>query len=190
MVRRQQPVGAFERKLAAALGMAGAPRAGERLLVAVSGGPDSTALLAGLAALTPARALPVTAAHVDHGLRGREGAVECARVADLARQLGVGFVSRAVVVAAGPGVEARARRARYAALGDMATEVGATRIVTGHTQDDQAETVMLRLLRGAGRRGLGGIRPVRGALFRPLLGVTRALAFGLFLVSVTDDWRL
>ena len=174
MVRRQQPVGAFERKLAAALGMAGAPRAGEHLLVAVSGGPDSTALLAGLAALAPARALRVTAAHVDHGLRGREGAVECARVADLARQLGVGFVSRAVVVAAGAGVEARARRARYAALGDMATEVGATRIVTGHTQDDQAETVMLRLLRGAGRRGLGGIRPVRGALFRPLLGVTRA----------------
>ena len=174
MVRRQQPVGAFERKLAAALGMAGAPRAGEHLLVAVSGGPDSTALLAGLAALAPARTLRVTAAHVDHGLRGREGAVECARVADLARQLGVGFVSRAVVVAAGPGVEARARRARYAALGDMATEVGATRIVTGHTQDDQAETVMLRLLRGAGRRGLGGIRPVRGALFRPLLGVTRA----------------
>src|SRR5205823_10274327 len=69
--------------ISAALGMAGAPRAGEHLLVAVSGGPDSTALLAGLAALAPARALPVTAAHVDHGLRGREGAVECARVADL-----------------------------------------------------------------------------------------------------------
>src|SRR2546430_15365667 len=56
----------------------------------------------------------------------------------------------------------------------MAAEVGATRIATGHTQDDQAETLVFRLLRGAGRRGLGGMRPARGRLFRPLLGVTRA----------------
>src|SRR5439155_1488593 len=77
-------------------------------------------------------------------------------------------------VVPGPGQEARARRTRYAALADLAREVGAARIVTGHTQDDQAETLVLRLLRGAGRRGLGGMRPARGRLFRPLLGVTRA----------------
>ena len=102
MVRRQQPVGAFERKLAAALGMAGAPRAGEHLLVAVSGGPDSTALLAGLAALAPARTLRVTAAHVDHGLRGVEGAAEADAVAALAARLGVPFVRQSVAVPAGP----------------------------------------------------------------------------------------
>src|SRR5438874_6348395 len=107
MVRRQQPVGAFERKLAAALGMAGAPRAEEHLLAAVSGGPDSTALLAGLAALAPARGVRVTAAYVDHGLRGTEGAAERARVAALAGQLGVPFGSRTVAVPPGPGREAR-----------------------------------------------------------------------------------
>src|SRR5439155_25116325 len=67
-----------------------------------------------------------------------------------------------------------ARRARYRALAALAAEVGATRIITGHTQDDQVETVLLRLLRGAGRRGLGAMRPVRGRLFRPLLDATRA----------------
>ncbi|TMA43536.1 MAG: tRNA lysidine(34) synthetase TilS, partial [Deltaproteobacteria bacterium] len=170
----QRPIGVLERKLAAALDAPGGPRAGEHLLAAVSGGPDSTALLAGLAALGPGRSLGLTAAYVDHGLRGTEGALECRRVATLAKQLGVGFVSRAVAVVPGPGQEARARRTRYAALADLAREVGAARIVTGHTQDDQAETLVLRLLRGAGRRGLGGMRPARGRLFRPLLGVTRA----------------
>ena len=169
-----KPIGVFERRLAAALDGPGGPGAGEHLLAAVSGGPDSTALLAGLAALGPGRGLRVTAAYVDHGLRGTEGAAECARVARLAGQLGVPFVSRIVAVSPGPGREARARRARYAALAAMAAEVGAGRIVTGHTQDDQAETLVFRLMRGAGRRGLGGMRPLRGRLFRPMLDVTRA----------------
>ena len=169
----QRPIGVLERRLAAALDAPGGPGAGEHLLAAVSGGPDSTALLAGLAALAPARGVRVTAAYVDHGLRGTEGAAECTRVAALACQLGVPFVSRTVTVSAGSGREARARRARYAALADMAAEVGASRIATGHTQDDQAETLVFRLLRGAGRRGLGGMRPARGRLFRPMLDVTR-----------------
>jgi len=162
------------RKLAAALAGPGAPRAGEHLLVAVSGGPDSTALLVALAELGSTLRLAVTAAHVDHGLRGAEGAAEAARVGVLAGRLGVPFVSRAVALAPGPGLEARARRARYGALAAMAAEARATRIVTAHTQDDQVETLLQRLLRGTGRRGLGGMRPVRGALFRPLLAVTRA----------------
>ncbi|TMA53895.1 MAG: tRNA lysidine(34) synthetase TilS [Deltaproteobacteria bacterium] len=169
----QRPVGVLERKLAAALDGPAAPRAEEHLLAAVSGGPDSTALLAGLAALAPARGFRVTAAYVDHGLRGTEGAAECARVAALAGQLGVPFVSRTVAVPPGTGREARARHARYAALADMAAEVGAGRIATGHTQDDQAETLVFRLLRGAGRRGLGGMRSARGRLFRPMLDITR-----------------
>ena len=77
----QRPVGVLERKLAAALDGPAGPRAEEHLLAAVSGGPDSTALLAGLAALAPARGVRVTAAYVDHGLRGTEGAAERARVA-------------------------------------------------------------------------------------------------------------
>jgi tRNA(Ile)-lysidine synthase len=95
-------------------------------------------------------------------------------VAALAARLGLGFVERAVAVGHGPDLEARARRARYRALAAMAAEVGASRIVTAHTRDDQVETLLLRLLRGAGRGGLGAMRPVRGRLLRPLLDVTRA----------------
>ncbi len=170
--RAETPV--LVRRLAAALAAPGGPAAGEHLLVAVSGGPDSTALLAALAELAPRRGLRLTAAHVDHGLRGAEGAAEAERVAALATRLGVPFVRRAVPVSAGPDLEARARRARYQALARLAGEVGARRIVTGHTQDDQLETLLLRLLRGAGRRGLGAMRPARGRLLRPLLAATRA----------------
>ena len=170
--RAETPV--LVRRLAAALAAPGGPGAGEHLLVAVSGGPDSTALLAALAQLAPGRGLGLTAAHVDHGLRGAEGAAEADAVAALATRLGVPFVRCAVTVSAGPDLEARARRARYQALARVAQEVGARRIVTGHTQDDQVETVLLRLVRGAGRRGLGAMRPVRGRLWRPLLAATRA----------------
>ena len=161
-------------KLAAALEAPGGPVPGEHLLVAVSGGPDSTALLAALAELAPGRGLRLTAAHVDHGLRGGEGAEEAAQVAALATRLGVGFAGRTIAVGAGADLESRARRARYRALGAMAEEVGATRLVTGHTRDDQVETLLLRLLRGAGRRGLGGMRAAGGRLLRPLLDVSRA----------------
>jgi tRNA(Ile)-lysidine synthase len=161
-------------RLAAALDGLDGPRADDRLLVAVSGGPDSTALLAGLAALAPGRGLRLTAAHVDHGLRGAESDADRLRAEALARGLGVPFCWRRAVVAPGPGLEARARRARYATLEALADEAGAARIVTGHTRDDQVETVLLRLLRGAGRGGLAGMRVRRGRLWRPLLGVTRA----------------
>src|SRR5581483_6673455 len=131
-------------------------------------------LAAALAELAPERALRLTAAHVDHGLRGAESAADRERAARLARALGVPFCWRPAAVAPGPGVEARARRARYAALEALAREAGAARIVTGHTRDDQVETVLLRLLRGAGRGGLAGMRACRGRLWRPLLAVTRA----------------
>jgi tRNA(Ile)-lysidine synthase len=162
------------RKLAAALDGPGGLRVGEHVLVAVSGGPDSTALLAGVAELAADRRLRLTAAHVEHGLRGGEGTADAERVARLAAQVGAGFLVRRLALSPGAGVEARARAARYRALAAMASEAGATRIVTGHTQDDQVETFLLRLLRGAGRRGLGAMRPARGRLLRPLLGATRA----------------
>jgi tRNA(Ile)-lysidine synthase len=162
------------RKLANALDAPDAPGAFEHLAVAVSGGPDSTALLAALAELAPGRGGKLTAVHLDHGLRDGEGAREGERVAALAIRLGIPCVCRSIAVPHGGNLESRAREARYRALDVVASEVGATRIVTGHTQDDQVETLLLRLLRGTGRRGLGGMRPVRGRLYRPLLGVTRA----------------
>ena len=115
----------------------------------------------------------MTAAHVDHALRA-ESAVEAESVAALCARIGVACERRRVELRRGGDLEARARRARYRALREVAADVGAEWIVTGHTLDDQAETVLLRLLRGAGRGGLGGMRPVRGRLFRPLLGATRA----------------
>jgi tRNA(Ile)-lysidine synthase len=89
-------------------------------------------------------------------------------------RLGVPFVARTATVAAGADLEARARRSRYRALHAMAAAAAAGWIATGHTRDDQIETLLLRLLRGAGRRGLGAMALVRGRLFRPLLAVTRA----------------
>ena len=162
------------RAVADALAAPPAVAAGEHLLVAVSGGPDSTALLLAIAALAPAHGWQVTVAHVDHGLRGPEGIADRATVARLAAELGLPLVERRLALARGTGLEVRARRARLRALVAMAAESGASLIAFGHTADDQAETVLLRLLRGAGRGGLAGMRRARGRLLRPLLGATRA----------------
>jgi tRNA(Ile)-lysidine synthase len=167
------PPSPLVRKVAAALDAAGAAGRGAHLLVAVSGGPDSTALLGALVELAAERGFVLTVGHVDHGLRGAESAAERAGVEALGARLGVRVVTRTVQLVPGAGLEARARQARYHALGEMADAAGATRIVTGHTEDDQVETLLLRLLRGAGRRGLGGMRPRRGRLLRPLLRASR-----------------
>jgi tRNA(Ile)-lysidine synthase len=162
------------RTLRDALDAPDAPRFGEHVLVAVSGGPDSTALAAGLATLGPARGLVVTAGHVDHGLRGAESSADAAAVEVLARRLGIGCRVAVATVAPGPNLEARARDVRHRALRRIARDAGASYIALAHTLDDQVETMLLRLLRGAGRRGLGGMAPRRGRLWRPLLGATRA----------------
>lgn len=151
---------------------------GDRVVAAVSGGPDSTALLLALAELVGEWEIEVIAAHLDHGLRGAESARDREAAGRLAALVGVPF--RAETLPAGRladvpgGVEQTARRARYEFLRRVAAETGARRIATGHTRDDQAETVLLRLLRGSRVAGLAGIRPVRGdGVVRPLIDVTR-----------------
>jgi tRNA(Ile)-lysidine synthase len=160
----------------------------DRVLVALSAGPDSTALVAALAALRDAGHLAaVHALHVDHGLRPG-GGDDAACAAAACECLGVSFESVRVQVRVGGNVQAAARRARYAALRAAAERVGATRIATGHTRSDQAETVLLRLLRGAGARGLAAIPPRRGRIVRPL--IDRGRAEGLtYLRDLGLAWR-
>jgi tRNA(Ile)-lysidine synthase len=150
----------------------------DRVLIAVSGGPDSTALLVALTELRDAGLIAgLAAAHVDHRLRA-DSAADGAFCEELCRELGVPLERAEVTVEPG-NVQAQARRARYAALRRAADRVGANRIATGHTLSDQAETVLLRLLRGSGARGLSAIPPRRGAYVRPLIDRTRSevLAF-------------
>src|SRR4051812_15865052 len=149
---------------------------GERVLVAVSGGPDSTALLHGLRALAGRLGVEIEAATVDHGLRV-EAAAEGAAVAAWCQTLGVSCTCLRVDVKGrrGPHVswQDAARRARLEALEALAEARGCARVALGHTADDQAETVLFRILRGTGVAGLAGIPYRRGRLVRPLLDVRR-----------------
>ena len=133
---------------------------GDRVVVAVSGGPDSVCLLHVLLLLSKDLDLSLHVAHLDHMFRGRESAGEALFVADLAKKLSVPATVEQFDVPAlcrerGLSAQAGAREARYAFLGRVAREVNAARIATGHTASDQAETFLLRLTRGAGVSGLG-----------------------------------
>ena len=157
-----------------------------RVAVAVSGGLDSTALLR----LAVEAGCDVRAAHVDHGLRAESGP-DAAFVLELAADLGVPCRVVAAPPAAG-NVQAEARAARYAALGAAAAELGCDAVATAHTADDQAETLLLALVRGAGLRGLAGMPPARPirrgsavALVRPLLDTERA---ELAAVARAEGW--
>jgi tRNA(Ile)-lysidine synthase len=142
---------------------------GARVVVGCSGGADSVALLA----LSCACDFDTVAVYVDHGLRAGT-AHEAEAVAGIAARLGAGFRREVVEIGPGSNLEARARDARYAALERARDEVDARVILVGHTRDDQAETVLMHLLRGSGTTGLAGIPQQRGALRRPLLGLRRA----------------
>lgn len=148
---------------------------GERGLVALSGGPDSLCLLALLAELAPRLGIELAAATIDHGLRP-ESVVEAERASALAAKLGVAArtISLGVALRDGRGnLQERARRARLASLEEEAARIGASWIALGHTADDQAETVLMRIARGTGLRGLGAMGWRRGPFIRPLLGTTR-----------------
>ncbi|MBI2391474.1 MAG: tRNA lysidine(34) synthetase TilS [Deltaproteobacteria bacterium] len=155
---------------------------GAVVLVACSGGVDSQVLLDVLAHIArPARgkrktappAFRLVACGVDHGLRA-EAKDELALAEELARARGVAFSSVRVQVAPGSNLQARAREARFAALRRVAAEVGASFIATGHHQGDKAETVLIRILRGAPAPGLAVLPPVSKELIRPLIRATRA----------------
>ena len=161
-----------------ALATAGVPAAGDGVAVAVSGGADSLALLHALRVLAGPRDWRLAVLTVDHGLRPGSAA-DAAFVADHAKSLGL--PARLLTLApadleahhaAGP--EGAARAARYEALWPATGELGCPWLATGHTLDDQAETVLLQLLRGAGPDGLAGMTVRSGRLLRPLLGARRA----------------
>jgi tRNA(Ile)-lysidine synthase len=160
---------------------------GEHVLVGASGGPDSTALLGILSRLRAKLDINLTVAHFDHMLRTREEAEDDARfVTEIAAAVDVRLVTGAADVRASArrhhrSLEDAARRLRYAFLGEKAAATGASCVSIGHTLDDQAETVLLHLLRGSGLGGLAAMRPRApwpfGAgpdLARPILGLRRA----------------
>lgn len=157
---------------------------GDGLLVAFSGGPDSTALLAALSGWAPRRGVTVAAAHLDHGLDAGSAA-RARAAAGIAAALGVPctVVRRTVRARRGESPEAAARRVRYRVLERERRRHGARWIATAHHRDDQAETVLVRLLAGSGAAGLAGVRPAPvggapGRVVRPLLGLPRAALAG------------
>ena len=152
-------------------------RPGDRVLVALSGGGDSTGLALVLSELRRRLAIELVAGHVHHGLRGGEADLDQECAAAVAATLDIPFHAAALT----PGslgrsnIEARARAARYAALAKLAQATGCAKIATGHTLDDQAETFLLRLLRGSAAAGLAAIHPHRAdGVVRPLIDCRRA----------------
>lgn len=152
-------------------------KVGDKVVVAVSGGPDSVCLLDVLEKLAPEYKIRLIVAHFDHTLRPHEDEEETEFVRQLARQYGIEFhtakASETIHSSKGS-LEERARKQRYAFLEQVRAKTNANKIALGHQLNDQAETVILRLLRGSGMQGLAGILPVRDRVFiRPLLSVSR-----------------
>lgn len=151
---------------------------GDHVVVACSGGPDSLALLHILLAFRLEYNMKIVVAHVDHMFRGQESAKEAEFVAEFCARYGIDCYPRAIDVPrlireTGMSAEEAARKARYQYLREVARDTGSTKIATGHHQDDQAETVLMNLFRGAGSAGIRGMQPVNGDIIRPLLSVSR-----------------
>lgn len=164
---------------------------GSRLLVAVSGGADSTALLVGLASVAREFGLSLSAAHLHHGLRGAEADGDLEFVRGLCERLGVpleaGRLETEPPISGRMTSEARLRTQRQFFLWGVAHRLGAAKIATAHTADDQLETVLMRLARGTGLRGLGGMAPA-GSTLKPLLEATR-YEIELDLRAAGIEWR-
>ncbi len=171
-------VSRFRRSLSALVGAE--QGRGQVMLVAFSGGPDSTALLHLLLETSNESGLTVAAAHLDHGLRGEEAERDLRAAGQAAKEAGVPFHwekadCRETARRESLSIEAAARLVRYAFLARLKKKIGARWVATGHNADDQAEAVLLNLLRGSGPRGLSGIHPVRSdGVVRPLLPFWRS----------------
>ena len=152
---------------------------GDRVLCAVSGGPDSVALLHALWSVRDELGISLHVAHLNHCFRGAESDADAEYVRELASNIGLDCSVESIDVPELQKVlrlstEEAARLVRYEFLERVASEVGASRIAVGHTADDQVETVLLNLLRGTGIDGLSGMPPVRGKIIRPLIEVRRS----------------
>ena len=142
---------------------------GDRLVCAVSGGADSMALLWAMYLLRDKLGITLEAAHFNHGLRGEESDRDEAFVRDFCAGYQIPcHLGRGVVKSGKKGLEAAARDARYGFLRSLGGK-----IATAHTANDNAETVLLHLVRGTGLNGLGGITPKTDRIIRPMLGITR-----------------
>ena len=151
---------------------------GDRVVVAVSGGPDSVALLSVLHGLARSWHLSLSVAHFNYGLRGAESDEDAAFVMRLCARLNIPYRCERLTLTDDPckgrSLQEAAREARYAALVRLRASLDADKVAIGHTRDDQAETVVMWLLRGAGTTGLSGMPSLRFPFIRPLLAVGRA----------------
>jgi len=168
-----------------------------RIAAAVSGGADSVALLRGLIEVAPEIGLVVSVAHVHHGIRGDEADLDAEFVTALAAAHGLTFRRHDVDTPTAASenretIEEAARNLRYAWFRELLEQGEADAVATAHTLDDQAETVLHKLLRGAWTEGLGGISPTithtRGSILRPFLGTRRA-EIEVWLKAIGQPWR-
>jgi tRNA(Ile)-lysidine synthase len=168
------------------------------VVLAVSGGPDSVALLRAMVELRPRNEGRLIAAHFNHGLRGQESDADEQFVAELCRKLDVpcvvGHVGEPLAPSAPDGIEAAARASRYDFFLRTTERWGARYLATGHTADDQAETILHRILRGTGIAGLEGMPRVRllspaVTLIRPMLGISRQ-AVEEYLAALGQPYRI
>ncbi|HUQ49495.1 MAG TPA: tRNA lysidine(34) synthetase TilS [Terriglobales bacterium] len=170
-------------------------RAGDRVAVAVSGGADSVALLRALVDLRDGLGIVISVVHFHHGIRGAAADEDLKFVSQLAQVLGLAFHEKhadvpAYAATSGKSLETAGRELRYQFFDDVLKTGEVDRVATAHTLDDQAETVLMRLLRGAGTRGLAGIYPVKdhGRYIRPLLTLRRKDVID-YLESLQQPWR-
>jgi len=163
--------------------------AGDVVIVACSGGADSLALAYALSKEAEKRALKVVAVTIDHQLQPNSR-VQAETVIAQCGDMGIDSAEIIpVTVDITDGMEASARRARYMALDEAFNRYGATKVFLGHTQDDQAETVLLGLARGSGTRSLSGMAPVMGKYVRPLLGITRDQTVAACVDAKLTPWQ-
>jgi tRNA(Ile)-lysidine synthase len=164
---------------------------GDHVLIGLSGGPDSVCLVIVLNILRKEFNLSLDAVYINHGLRPGEVKKEAAFCRRFCEKMSVTFHERTVNVRkhaeeTGSNIQGTARELRYKMFETVAAETGAMKIALGHNANDQAETVLMRLIRGSGRRGLAGIPPVRGRIIRPLIHMERR-DIEEFLVGVADE---